>query len=104
MAHRQKEYLSIKKLKIFVSVNELANLNKDKNNIKAINLKHVSIQHFEIMIRYIYGGVVLLDKDQDALFIFELILVASEFHLDELSENFTSPPENALISLIKRDG
>ncbi|RIB04225.1 hypothetical protein C2G38_2222944 [Gigaspora rosea] len=141
--------------------NELANIRKDKNNIKTINLNHVSIQQFEVIIKdlnkgYIYGGVVLLEKDQGASFIFELILVASEFLLDELvnhletqlinenahwlrlnftniyhksfqnenlrelqkwsndilakypekifeSEEFATLPENALISLIKRD-
>ena len=31
--------------------NELANINRDKNNIKTINLKHASIQQFEIIIR-----------------------------------------------------
>ncbi|RIB19878.1 hypothetical protein C2G38_1234984 [Gigaspora rosea] len=30
---------------------ELANISKDTNNIKTINLKHVSIQQFEIIIR-----------------------------------------------------
>ncbi|RIB04681.1 hypothetical protein C2G38_2221684 [Gigaspora rosea] len=149
--------------------NELANVRKDKNNIKTIHLNHVSIQQFEVIvkdlnkglilriyIKYIYGGVVLLEKDQGASFIFELIFVASEFLLDELvnhletqlinenshwlrlnfakiyhksfqnenlrelqkwcndilakypdkifeSEEFITLPENALISLIKRD-
>ncbi|RIB12424.1 hypothetical protein C2G38_25600 [Gigaspora rosea] len=31
--------------------NELANINKDKNNIKPINLNHVSIQQFDIIIK-----------------------------------------------------
>ncbi|RIB11850.1 hypothetical protein C2G38_70093 [Gigaspora rosea] len=31
--------------------NELANINKDDNNIKTINLNHVSIQQFDIIIK-----------------------------------------------------
>ena len=31
--------------------NELAKTNKDKNNIKTINLKHISTQQFEIIIK-----------------------------------------------------
>ena len=31
--------------------NELANVNKNKNNIKTLDLKNVSIQQFEIIIR-----------------------------------------------------
>ncbi|RIB12137.1 hypothetical protein C2G38_2201513 [Gigaspora rosea] len=135
--------------------NEIAKASKDKNNHKKINLNHISTQQFEIIIKYIYGGVILIE-DQDASFIFELMLVACEFLLDELvkylethlietksswlrlrfshtyktslqnnqlqdlqkwcndimakypdklfeSEDFISFPENALISLIKRD-
>ena len=31
--------------------NELVNIRKDKNNIKTINLNHVSIQQFEVIIK-----------------------------------------------------
>jgi hypothetical protein len=31
--------------------NELTKISKDKNNIKTINLKHISIQHFEVIIK-----------------------------------------------------
>ncbi|RIB12959.1 hypothetical protein C2G38_2041395 [Gigaspora rosea] len=65
--------------------NELANINKDKNNIKTINLNHVSIQQFDIIIKYIYGGVILLDN-LDMSFIFELMLFACEFFLEELAK------------------
>ncbi|RIB11857.1 hypothetical protein C2G38_2042331 [Gigaspora rosea] len=65
--------------------NELANINKDENNIKTINLNHVPIQQFDIIIKYIYGGVILLDN-LDVSFIFELMLIACEFLLDELAK------------------
>ncbi|RIB00041.1 hypothetical protein C2G38_1366236 [Gigaspora rosea] len=63
--------------------NELKIADKDKNNIKTINLKNISIQQFEIIIKYIYGGIVLLEN-LDASFIFELMIVACELILEEL--------------------
>ncbi|RIB15000.1 hypothetical protein C2G38_1609565 [Gigaspora rosea] len=65
--------------------NELANINKDKNNIKTINLNHVSIQQFDIIIKYIYGGVILLDN-LDVSFIFELMFIACELFLEVLAK------------------
>ncbi|RIB20534.1 hypothetical protein C2G38_1185076 [Gigaspora rosea] len=62
---------------------KLANTSKDQNNIRVIDLNHVSIQQFEIIIKYIYGGVILL-SDQEASFIFELMFVACELLLGEL--------------------
>jgi len=63
--------------------NELANANTDDNNVKTINLKHISVQQFEIIIKYIYGGIISIEQ-HDASFIFELMLIASEFLLEEL--------------------
>ncbi|RIB16905.1 hypothetical protein C2G38_1477203 [Gigaspora rosea] len=65
--------------------NELTNTNSDKNNIKTINLNHVSIEQFEIIIKYIYGGIFSLDG-LDVSFIFEIMLVAYEFFLEELGK------------------
>ncbi|RIB29217.1 hypothetical protein C2G38_2027897 [Gigaspora rosea] len=65
--------------------NELANISKDKNNIKTLDLKNVSVQQFEIIIKYIYGGIFLL-KNHNASFIFELMLIAYEFLFDELAK------------------
>ncbi|RIB29211.1 hypothetical protein C2G38_2155886 [Gigaspora rosea] len=65
--------------------NELANISKDKNNIKTIDLKNVSIQQFEIIIKYIYGGIFLIEN-HNASFIFELMLIACEFFFDELAK------------------
>ncbi|RIB26207.1 hypothetical protein C2G38_2163846 [Gigaspora rosea] len=60
-------------------------IGKDENNIKTLNLKHVYIQQFEVIIKYIYGGIFLLEK-HDASFIFELMLISYEFLLDELAK------------------
>ncbi|RIA99819.1 hypothetical protein C2G38_2237527, partial [Gigaspora rosea] len=65
--------------------NELANIRKDENNIKTLNLKNLTIQQFEIIIKYIYGGVVLLEN-HNASFIFELMLITCEFLFNELAK------------------
>ncbi|RIB13857.1 hypothetical protein C2G38_1698886 [Gigaspora rosea] len=65
--------------------NKLANISKDKNSIKTFDLKNISIQQFEIIIKYIYGGIVLLEN-HDASFIFELMFIACEFLFDELAK------------------
>ncbi|CAG8743153.1 6058_t:CDS:2 [Ambispora leptoticha] len=54
--------------------NKLANISKDKNNIKTLDLKHVTKQQFEIIISH------------NASFIFELMLIAHEFLFDELTK------------------
>ncbi|RIB23211.1 hypothetical protein C2G38_2032975 [Gigaspora rosea] len=61
-----------------------AKANNDEKNIKTVNLNHVSIQQFEIIIKYIYGGIVSLEN-LDNLFIFDLMLIAYEFLLEELA-------------------
>ncbi|RIB24642.1 hypothetical protein C2G38_2031708 [Gigaspora rosea] len=66
--------------------NELGNISKDKKNIKTLDLKNISIQQFEIMIKYIYGGIILLENHNTS-FIFELMLVAYEFFFDELAKH-----------------
>ncbi|RIB23292.1 hypothetical protein C2G38_877132 [Gigaspora rosea] len=65
---------------------KLANTDKDANDIKTINLNHVSIQQFETIIKYIYGGVVVLEN-QDASSIYELMFIALEFFLEGLSKH-----------------
>ncbi|RIB24465.1 hypothetical protein C2G38_668508 [Gigaspora rosea] len=65
--------------------NELAKTRKDNKNIKTINLNNISAEQFEIIIKYIYGGVILL-KDHDEPFIFNLMLVAHELFLEEMTK------------------
>ncbi|RIB25365.1 hypothetical protein C2G38_2241449 [Gigaspora rosea] len=68
--------------------NELTNINSDTNNIKTINLNHVSVEQFEIIIK-------LQNWCND------IIVKYPEKVFD--SEDFYSIPENALISLIESD-
>ncbi|RIB14153.1 hypothetical protein C2G38_1677360 [Gigaspora rosea] len=63
--------------------NELVNNSKIKNDLKTIDSKNISIQKFEIIIKYIYGGIVVIEKI-DASFIFDLMLIAYEFLFEEL--------------------
>ncbi|RHZ89625.1 hypothetical protein Glove_13g50 [Diversispora epigaea] len=120
---------------------ELENIQSNKNNIKTISKSSVSAQIFDIILKYIYGGIVNLENVKTKL-IFDLMLAANEFELDELtnklethlidtkaycentfkklknycndiiakhpniifdSSDFTSLPESALVSLLKRD-
>ncbi|RIB24387.1 hypothetical protein C2G38_2284120 [Gigaspora rosea] len=75
----------IKKISISLYFrNELAKICKDNSNIKTINLKCTSIEQFEVIIKYIYGGVILLEN-QDTSFIFDLLIMANEFLLEELT-------------------
>ncbi|RIB16522.1 hypothetical protein C2G38_2189697 [Gigaspora rosea] len=67
--------------------NKLENIVKDVNGIIKIDLKsHILIQQFEIIIRYIYGGFISLESF-DTQFIFDFILVADEFLLEELVDS-----------------
>ncbi|RIB21824.1 hypothetical protein C2G38_2243678 [Gigaspora rosea] len=70
--------------------NELANINRDKNNIKTVNLKHITIQQFEIIssnyiILYIYGGIISLEN-VDTSVIFNLMVITCEFLFEELTK------------------
>ncbi|RIB17866.1 hypothetical protein C2G38_1394196 [Gigaspora rosea] len=66
--------------------NELLKAAKDTVSVTSIDLtSNISIQQFEIIIKYIYGGFVSLEN-LDAQFLFELIQAAEEFLLEELLE------------------
>ena len=56
----------------------MKNIGKNENNIKTLNLKHVYIQHFEVIIKYVYRGIASSN--------FELMLIAYQFLLDELAK------------------
>ncbi|RHZ87568.1 hypothetical protein Glove_33g45 [Diversispora epigaea] len=134
---------------------ELENIQPNEKNIKIITKPSISSKIFDVILKYIYGGIVNLEK-VETRFIFDLMLIANEFKLAELSDkleailiedkaswlkthfflvyrtifvkenfkdlenfcndivvkypnlifdssDFTSLPESALISLIKRD-
>ncbi|RHZ87587.1 hypothetical protein Glove_33g38 [Diversispora epigaea] len=134
---------------------ELENIQPNENNIKIITKPSISSKICDTILKYIYGGIINLEK-VETRFIFDLMLIANEFKLAELSNkleailiqdkaswlkthfslayrtifvkesfkdlenfcndivvkypnlifdssDFTSLPESALISLIKRD-
>ncbi|RIB27972.1 hypothetical protein C2G38_2060532 [Gigaspora rosea] len=55
----------------------------NEKNIKKISAPNISITIFEIVIKYIYGGIVLFNK-VDAPTILDLLVTANEFGLEEL--------------------
>ncbi|RIB05829.1 hypothetical protein C2G38_2253588 [Gigaspora rosea] len=81
-----KAYSGILKYRSKYFQNELTNAIINTNSITRINLKpHISTQQFEIIIKYIYGGIISLEEF-DAQFIFDLLLVTDELLFGELTE------------------
>ncbi|RHZ65292.1 hypothetical protein Glove_318g34 [Diversispora epigaea] len=72
---------------------ELENIQPNENNIKTIDKSNVSAQIFDVILKYIYGGIVNLENIE-ARFIFDLMLAANEFDLEE----FTNKLETFLIN------
>ncbi|RIB27904.1 hypothetical protein C2G38_1663318 [Gigaspora rosea] len=70
----------------------LTNVTK-KNSIIEIKLPHVLIKEIDIIIKYIYGGIVSLEKFE-ASDILDLLITIEEFKLTELIENL----QNHLIN------
>ncbi|RHZ75053.1 hypothetical protein Glove_217g15 [Diversispora epigaea] len=72
---------------------ELTNtLPNDDNNNKIITNPNISSQIFEIILRYIYGGIVDTEN-MDTRTMYDFMVVASELEFEELSEKL----ENHLI-------
>ncbi|RHZ85355.1 hypothetical protein Glove_66g165 [Diversispora epigaea] len=63
---------------------KLENIQPNENNIKIITKPSISAKIFEVILKYIYGGIVNLEK-VETRFIFDLMLIANEFELMELS-------------------
>ncbi|RHZ46367.1 hypothetical protein Glove_624g26 [Diversispora epigaea] len=69
---------------------ELENAQSNENNIKTIIKSSISAQIFDVILKYIYGGIINLES-VETKFIFKLMLVADEFEFEELAnkiENF----------------
>ncbi|RHZ82479.1 hypothetical protein Glove_109g165 [Diversispora epigaea] len=64
---------------------ELENIRPNENNIKIITKSNISAQIFDVILKYIYGGIVNLEN-VETRFIFDLMLAANEFELAELSK------------------
>ncbi|RHZ48286.1 hypothetical protein Glove_553g23 [Diversispora epigaea] len=71
---------------------ELENIPPNKNNIKSIIKSNISAQIIDIILKYIYGGIVNLES-VETKFIFKLMLIADDFELEELANKI----ENYLI-------
>ncbi|RHZ70824.1 hypothetical protein Glove_266g12 [Diversispora epigaea] len=63
---------------------ELENIQPNENNIKIIIKSSISAQIFNVILQYIYGGIVDLENCETR-FIYDLMLAADEFELDELT-------------------
>ncbi|RHZ77482.1 hypothetical protein Glove_177g131 [Diversispora epigaea] len=63
---------------------ELENIQPNENNIKIIIKLSISAQIFNVILQYIYGGIVDLENCETR-FIYDLMLVADEFEFEELS-------------------
>ncbi|RHZ89477.1 hypothetical protein Glove_13g75 [Diversispora epigaea] len=63
---------------------ELENIQPNENNIKTIIKSSVSAQIVNVILKYIYGGIVNLEN-VEIRFIFDLMLAANEFELKGLT-------------------
>ncbi|RHZ85182.1 hypothetical protein Glove_71g10 [Diversispora epigaea] len=63
---------------------ELEKIQPNENNIKIINKPNISTQIFNVILQYIYGGIVNLENTETR-FIFHLMLITDEFELEELT-------------------
>ncbi|RHZ83858.1 hypothetical protein Glove_87g98 [Diversispora epigaea] len=68
---------------------ELANVTTNENNIKTIIKPNTSAQIFEIILKYIYGGIINIENT-DAKTIYELMVNSNELELKELSVKLES--------------
>ncbi|RHZ77642.1 hypothetical protein Glove_174g39 [Diversispora epigaea] len=64
---------------------ELENITLNENNIKTIDKRNIPVQIFDIILTYIYGGIIKLEN-AETVFIFDLMMVACEFELEELTK------------------
>ncbi|RHZ76567.1 hypothetical protein Glove_196g73 [Diversispora epigaea] len=64
---------------------KLKNIIPNENNIKTISKPNISDEIFDIILKYIYGGIADL-KNVETMFIFDLMIVADELEIQELTE------------------
>ncbi|RHZ73734.1 hypothetical protein Glove_229g77 [Diversispora epigaea] len=68
---------------------ELDQTATNENNVKTIFKPNISTQIFEIILKYIYGGIVNIENIETKI-IYELLIVANELEFEELSEKLES--------------
>ncbi|RHZ87302.1 hypothetical protein Glove_37g55 [Diversispora epigaea] len=71
---------------------ELEHIQPNENDIKIITKPSISAQSFDLILKYIYGGIVNL-KNVETRQIFDLMLASDEFEFEEL----TTKLENLLV-------
>ncbi|RHZ70446.1 hypothetical protein Glove_271g4 [Diversispora epigaea] len=64
---------------------KLKNTIPNENNIKTITMPNISNEIFDIILKYIYGGIVDL-KNVETKFIFGLMTAANEFEIEEFTK------------------
>ncbi|RHZ51143.1 hypothetical protein Glove_482g59 [Diversispora epigaea] len=68
---------------------ELENIPTNENHIKTIIKPNISAPLFEILLKYIYGGIINIE-DTDTKTIYELMINAKELELKEISRKLES--------------
>ncbi|RIB06073.1 hypothetical protein C2G38_542766 [Gigaspora rosea] len=63
--------------------NQLNSITYNDNNVKIIKQTNVSVEVFDLIIKYIYNGTICLEN-VDTSIVFELLIVSNEFGLEEL--------------------
>ncbi|RHZ70147.1 hypothetical protein Glove_275g68 [Diversispora epigaea] len=58
----------------------------NENNVKVLKMTNISVKVFNVIIKYIYGGTISLEKLENSI-IFDLLTSSSELELDELVEH-----------------
>ncbi|RHZ89538.1 hypothetical protein Glove_13g212 [Diversispora epigaea] len=80
---------------------ELENIQQNENNVKTIVIRSsVSAQIFDVILKYIYGGIVHLEN-VETRFIFDLMLATNKFELDELTNKLETHLIDAKASWLK---
>ncbi|RHZ84838.1 hypothetical protein Glove_74g205 [Diversispora epigaea] len=64
---------------------KLNEISFNENHIKVLKMPDISIKIFDIIIKYIYGGIISLENFQNSV-LFELLIASNELNLDKLIE------------------
>ncbi|RHZ76237.1 hypothetical protein Glove_199g12 [Diversispora epigaea] len=79
-------------LKCRSTYKELENIMPNENDTKTITMPNISDEIFDIIIKYIYGGIVNFEN-VETRFIFDLMITVNELEIEELTKKL----ENYLI-------
>ncbi|RHZ84842.1 hypothetical protein Glove_74g240 [Diversispora epigaea] len=79
---------------------KLNEISFNENHIKVLKMSNISIKIFNIIIKYIYGGIISSEKLENS-FIFDLLITSNELNLDELVEHLQTHFVNNNASWLK---